>query len=456
MANKGTIPDVDLNKLPPQSIEAEQAVLGAMLINEKVISGILEIIDAAYFYKEAHRDIFSVIVDLFHNRKNIDIVTVSEELKKKGELQDAGGVVYLANLVDNVPATSNSIAYAKIVKEKGILRSLINSSFQILSLCYGAREDSSTILDKSERLIFEISVRRIEGGYVHIKEVIKDSIELIDSLYQKKSHVTGIPTGFKELDVKTSGLHAGDLVVMAGRPSMGKSSFVGCVAENMAVEHNIPVGFFSLEMSKEQLVQRFLCSHAKVDAHKLRTGFLSPSDWPLLTSSAGRLSEAPLYIDDTPAINIFELRARARRMCSHHNIQVIIVDYLQLIRGAGRSESRQQEISAVSQSLKALAKELSLPVIAVSQLSREAEKREDHRPRLSDLRESGAIEQDADLVALLFREDYYDPDTDRKGIAELNIAKQRNGPTGVIELGFVREYMKFVDLDFTRMEEEVQ
>jgi len=456
MANKGTIPDVDLNKLPPQSIEAEQAVLGAMLINEKVISGILEIIDAAYFYKEAHRDIFSVIVDLFHNRKNIDIVTVSEELKKKGELQDAGGVVYLANLVDNVPATSNSIAYAKIVKEKGILRSLINSSFQILSLCYGAREDSSTILDKSERLIFEISDRRIEGGYVHIKEVIKDSIELIDSLYQKKSHVTGIPTGFKELDVKTSGLHAGDLVVMAGRPSMGKSSFVGCVAENMAVEHNIPVGFFSLEMSKEQLVQRFLCSHAKVDAHKLRTGFLSPSDWPLLTSSAGRLSEAPLYIDDTPAINIFELRARARRMCSHHNIQVIIVDYLQLIRGAGRSESRQQEISAVSQSLKALAKELSLPVIAVSQLSREAEKREDHRPRLSDLRESGAIEQDADLVALLFREDYYDPDTDRKGIAELNIAKQRNGPTGVIELGFVREYMKFVDLDFTRMEEEVQ
>lgn len=442
------------DKIPPQNIEAEQAVLGAMLINEKVIPEILEVIDITYFYKDSHKDIFSVIVDLFHNRKNIDIVTVSEQLKKRKQLEGVGGVVYLTHLVDNVPATSNAASYARIVKEKGILRSLIGSALNILSTCYEAKQDASAILDKSERLIFEISDRRIEGGYVHIKEVIKSSIELIDTLYQKKSHVTGVPTGFKEFDIKTSGLHGGDLVVIAGRPSMGKSAFVGCVAEHVAVENNLPVGFFSLEMSKEQLVQRFLCSYAKVDAHKLRTGFLLPSDWPLLTSAAGRLSEAPLFIDDTPALNIFELRAKARRMRSHHDIQLVIVDYLQLIRGSGRPESRQQEISAISQSLKALAKELGVPVIAVSQLSREAEKREDHRPRLSDLRESGAIEQDADVVALLFREDYYEPESEKKGLAELNIAKQRNGPTGMIELGFVREYMKFVNLDFTHIEEE--
>ncbi len=442
------------DKLPPQNIEAEQAVLGAMLLNDKIIPEILEIIDGSYFYKEAHQEIFSAIIDLFHNRKSIDIVTVAEVLKKKGKLEEAGGVVYLTNLVDNVPVASNAVSYAKIVKEKGILRALINSSFQILSLCYEAKEGASSILDKSERLIFEISDRRIEGGYVHIKEVIKSSIELIDTLYQKKSHVTGIPSGFKEFDIRTSGLHPGDLIVIAGRPSMGKSAFVTCLAEYIAVECNIPVGFFSLEMSKEQLVQRFLCSYAKVDAHKLRTGFLSPSDWPLLTAAAGKLSEAPLFIDDTPAINIFELRAKARRMRSHHNIQVIIVDYLQLIRGSGRPESRQQEISEVSQALKALAKELNAPVVAVSQLSREVEKREDHRPRLSDLRESGAIEQDADLVVLLYREEYYEPDTEKKGIAEINIAKQRNGPTGIIELGFVKEYMKFVNLDFTHIEEE--
>ena len=448
-------PNIAQDKIPPQNIEAEQAVLGAMLINEKIIPEILEIIDDTYFYKEAHRQIFSVIVELFHDRKNIDIVTVADVLKKRKKLEEVGGVVYLTNLVDNVPVASNAVSYAKIVKEKGILRALINSSFQILSLCYEAKEDASSILDKSERLIFEISDRRIEGGYVHIKEIIKSSIELIDSLYQKKSHVTGLPTGFKEFDIKTSGLHPGDLIVIAGRPSMGKSAFVTCLAEYIGVECNIPVGFFSLEMSKEQLVQRFLCSYAKVDAHKLRTGFLSPSDWPLLTSAAGKLSEAPLFIDDTPAINIFELRAKARRMRSHHNIQLVIVDYLQLIRGSGRPESRQQEISEVSQALKALAKELDVPVVAVSQLSREVEKREDHRPRLSDLRESGAIEQDADLVVLLYRDDYYDPDSEKKGIAEVNIAKQRNGPTGVIELGFVREYMKFVNLDFVHSEEEL-
>lgn len=455
MRNSNTVKNLNLaNKLPPQNLEAEQAVLGAMLINEKIIPEILEIITGEYFYKQAHKDIFSVIVSLFQGRGNIDIVTVSNELETQGKLEKTGGTVYLTQLVENVPATANAPSYARIVKEKGVLRSLINSSLQILSSCYEGNEKMSDILDKSERLIFKISDKRIEGGYVHIKEIVKSSIELIDALYQNKSHVTGLPSGFTEFDVKTSGFHPGDFVVMAGRPSMGKSAFVGSIAEHLAIDKKIPVGIFSLEMAKEQLVQRFLCSHAKVDAHKLRTGFLSPSDWPLLTSAAGKLSEAPLFIDDTPAINIFELRAKARRMKSHHNIQMVVVDYLQLLRGVGRVESRQQEISSVSQSLKALAKEIKVPVIAVSQLSRDVERREDHRPRISDLRESGAIEQDADLVVMLYRDEYYNPESDKQGIAEVNIAKQRNGPTGVIDLGFVREYMKFVNLDFTHAEEE--
>jgi replicative DNA helicase len=455
MSGKSSLKNFNLtDKLPPQNIEAEQAVLGAMLINEKVIPEILEIINGDYFYKEAHRDIFSIIVNLFENRGNIDIVTVSNELKNQRRLEKVGGAVYLTQLVENVPATSNSPAYARIIKEKGILRSLIESSFEILSSCYQGSGKASEILDKSEKLIFKISDKRIEGGYVHVKEVVKSSIELIDALYQKKSHVTGLPSGFADFDVKTSGFHPGDFIVIAGRPSMGKSAFVCSIAEHVVMDKNVPIGIFSLEMSKEQLVQRFLCSYAKVDAHKLRTGFLSPSDWPLLTSAAGKLSESPLFIDDTPAINIFELRAKARRMKSRHDIQLVVVDYLQLLRGSGYNENRQQEISNISQSLKALAKEIKIPVIAVSQLSRDVERREDHRPRLSDLRESGAIEQDADLVVLLYRDEYYNPESDKKGIAEANISKQRNGPTGVVDLGFVKEYMKFVNLDFSHTEEE--
>ena len=434
------------DKVPPQNLEAEQATLGAMLLNENIIPEILEVLDETFFYKEAHKEIFLTIIDLFHRHANVDIVTVSEELKKRGKLEAIGGAVYLTYLVDNVPSVANAVAYAKIVKEKGILRSLINTSYNILSLAYQDSEDTSAILDKAERLIFEISDRKIEGGYVHIKEVIKDSIEMIDALYQKKSHITGIATGFKDFDIKTSGLQPGDLVVVAGRPSMGKSAFVSCIAEYVAVEEKKGVGFFSLEMSKEQLAQRLLCSHAKVDAHKVRTGFFSVSEWPLLTSAAGRLSEAPLYIDDTPAMSIFELRAKARRLKARHDISLVVVDYLQLLRGRGRAESRQQEISDVSRSLKALAKEINAPVIAVSQLSRAVEARTDHRPQLSDLRESGAIEQDADLVVLLLREEYYNPTEDNRGLAEVIIAKQRNGPTGSIFLGFAREYMKFFDL----------
>jgi len=435
-----------LDKIPPQNIEAEMATLGAMIIDEKSISEILEIADESYFYREEHKIIFKSIISLFDARKKIDILTISEDLAKKKTLEKAKGVAYLTTLADFVPASANAAYYAHIVKEKGILRCLLGCANQIASFVYKGEEEVNNILDRAEKLIFEISDRRIEGGYVHIKDIIKDGIELIESLYHKKSHVTGIPTGFKDFDLKTAGLQKGDLIIAAGRPSMGKSAFVVSIADYVAVEEKIPVAIFSLEMSKEQLMQRFLCLEAKVEVNRVRTGFLTPSEWPILTSAAGKLSEAPIYIDDAPAINVFELRAKARRLKAHHNIQLILVDYLQLIRGMRRGDNRQQEISDISQGLKALAKELSVPIIAVSQLSRAVESREGHRPKLSDLRESGAIEQDADVVVLLFREEYYNPSEDNRGIAEVIIAKQRNGPVGSINLTFLKEYTKFADM----------
>ena len=435
-----------LDKIPPQNIEAEMAVLGAMIIDESVIADCLEVLAQEDFYKTEHKLIFASLFSLFDANKKIDLLTLSEDLTGKKTLERAGGSSYLATLSDFVPTSANCVNYARIVKEKSVLRSLISSATQIAASVYGQEEDVTSLLDKAERLIFEISDRRLEHSYVHIKDIIKDGIELIESLYHKKSHVTGVPTGFSDFDIKTAGLQPGDLTIVAGRPSMGKSAFATSIAEHVAVSEKIPVGIFSLEMSKEQLMQRFLCAEAKVDMHKLRTGFLAPSQWPILTAAASRLSEAPIYIDDTPAITIFELRAKARRLRSHHGIKLILVDYLQLIRGGRRMDSRQQEISDISQSLKALAKELNVPIIAISQLSRAVESRQDHRPQLSDLRESGAIEQDADVVVLLLREEYYNPTEENKGRAEVIIAKQRNGPVGTVELGFIREFMKFVSL----------
>ncbi len=440
----------DLEKLPPQNIEAEMAVLGAMLLDENAISDVLENIKEHDFYKGGHGIIFSSIVSLFDSRKKVDILTVSEDLTKKKLLERVGGASYLTTLTDFVPAATNAAYYSHIVKEKSILRSLIRNAGQILSLSYNQEEEVTSILDKAERLIFEISSRRAEGGYVHIKEILKDSIEVIESLYHKKTHITGVPTGFIDFDRKTAGLQQGDLIIVAARPSMGKSAF-GCnIAEYVAVEQKIPVAFFSLEMSRQQLIQRFLCSQAKVDIHKLRTGFLSPAEWPHLTNAAGKLSIAPIYLDDTPTMTIFEIRAKARRLCAHYNIGLLIIDYLQMIYSGRRGDSRQQEISEISRALKALAKELNLPVIAISQLSRAVESRQDHRPQLSDLRESGALEQDADVVVLLLREEYYNPTEENKGIAEAIIAKQRNGPVGTVQLSFIKEYMKFVNLSNLR------
>ncbi|MBD3246509.1 MAG: replicative DNA helicase [Candidatus Omnitrophica bacterium] len=435
-----------LEKIPPQNLEAEMATLGAMLINEESIPEVLETLTEDAFYKDAHRIIFSAVIELFDQRKKVDILTVSEMLSRKKLLEAAGGAAYLTTLSDFVPTAAHAGHYAQIVREKSILRFLIHNATQIVSLAYKEEGEVSGVLDRAEKLIFEISDRRVEGGYSHIKDIIKDGIELIESLYHKKSHITGIPTGFRDFDVRTAGLQKGDFIVMAGRPSMGKSALATTIAEHVAVNEKQPVVIFSLEMSKEQLMQRFLCSQAKVNIQKLRTGFLAPSEWPVLTSAAGRLSEAPLFIDDTPAMSIFELRAKARRLKAHHDIKLILVDYLQMMRGPRRGESRQQEISEISQSLKALAKELAVPVIGLSQLSRAVEMRTDHRPQLSDLRESGAIEQDADVVVLLLREEYYDPTPENKGMAEVIIAKQRNGPVGSIHLGFMKEFMKFVNL----------
>jgi len=441
-----SIKDISLEKVPPQNLEAEIAVLGSMLIEEEAIGQAVETAKASFFYRDAHKKIFQAIVDLYSSNKAVDLVTLTEELKKRGALEEVGGAAYLTELTAAVPTAANVAHYAKIVKEKAILRNLINTATQIVAQSYDGQQDANVLLDKAERLIFDISGSQLQGISVSIKDIVKDSIEAIEGFYRRKAHVTGLPTGFDDLDMMTAGLHGGELIVIAGRPSMGKSALSACIAEYVGVQEQKPVSIFSIEMSKEQLVQRMLCSHARVELQKARSGFLTQSDWPKLVTAAGRLAEAPIYIDDSAALTALELRAKARRMKSRHNIELIIVDYLQLMTGSTNIENRQQEISEISRSLKALAKELNLPLIAVSQLSRAPEKRETFRPRLSDLRESGAIEQDADVVMLLFREEYYNPKETNKGIAEVIVAKQRNGPVGSQNLIFLSEYTKFENL----------
>ncbi len=436
-----------LDKLPPQNLDAEMAVLGSMIMDEDAVSSATEKLDASCFYKDTHRKIFQAISDLYNANKAVDLITLADELKKDNSLEDVGGVSYLALLANAVPTAANINHYAGIVREKYILRTLINNSTKIITVCHESDGNIAEVVDTAERLIFEVSDRRNQGSYIHLKEIVKDSIETIDRLYQNKAHVTGIPTGYIDFDIKTAGLQPSDLIIVAGRPSMGKSAFALGIAEYAGVVEKVPTAIFSLEMSKEQLVQRMLCSHARVDAHKVRTGYLATSDWPRLTAAAGKLSESPIFIDDTPAISVMELRARARRLKSHHDIKLIILDYMQLMRGSLTSmESRQQEISEISRSLKALARELSVPVVAISQLSRAVESRTDHRPQLSDLRESGAIEQDADVVVLILREEYYNPTPDNQGVAEAIIAKQRNGPVGSVKMAFIKEFTRFDNL----------
>ncbi len=430
----------------PQNLEAEKSVLGAMMIDNEAVGIVLEILDESWFYEESHRLIYSAILQLYNNHKNIDLITLSDHLKGQSLLEAVGGITYLTQLIDFVPSSANVEHYAQIVKEKGILRKLIRNATQIVSESYDSRENVEELVDMAEQLIFEVADLEQRRAAVHIKDLVKQSIETIDQLYGRKEHVTGVPTGFIDLDRVTSGLQKSDLIIIAGRPSMGKSALALSMVDHIGVNAKKGVALFSLEMSKEQLVQRMLCSQARVDAQKVRTGFLSPSDWPKLTAAAGKLSTAPIFIDDTPALSTLELRAKARRLKSNYDIQLIVVDYLQLMRSSYRAESRQQEISEISRSLKDLARELRVPLIALSQLSRAVESRQDHRPQLADLRESGAIEQDADLVGLLIREEYYVPTEENRGVAELIIAKQRNGPTDTIKMAFIKEFMRFENL----------
>ena len=434
-----------IGKIPPQSNDAELAVLGSMLLDKEAIGHAIELLEPSFFYKEAHAKIYATIINLYDKNKAVDIVTLVEQLRNSNALEDAGGPAYIASITSAIPTSANIVHYAKIVKEKAILRNLISTATQIVSETYDNVSTVDALLDKAERMIFDITTNKVEAKVTSIKDIIKSSIETIDNLYQRKENITGIATGFHDLDVMTAGLQKSDLIIVAGRPSMGKSALVSCIAEHIGVVEKAPIAFFSLEMAKQQLVQRMLCSHARVDAHKVRTGFLSQSDWPKLVNAAGKLSESPIYIDDTPGVSALELRAKARRLKAQYDIGLVVVDYLQLMQGSVGIESRQQEISDISRSLKALARELNVPLIAVSQLSRAVEQRADRRPQLSDLRESGAIEQDADLVVLLLREEYYTPTEENKGVAEIIIAKQRNGPVGSLKLTFINEYTRFAD-----------
>ena len=441
--------DTSFEKLPPRSDEAEMAVLGSMLLEENAISQAIELLDGPCFYKDTHRKIFTTIIEVYNQNKPVDLVTITEQLKKKNILEEVGDASYIASLTQIVPTAANIRHYAKIVREKYVLRSLITTGTQIVSEAYSPESGAEDLLDKAEKLIYDINTRKTDTSSVPIKEIIKDSIETIDRLYQRKENITGVATGFHEFDIQTAGLQPSDLIIIAGRPSMGKSALASCIAEHAGVIEKVPTVIFSLEMAKEQLTQRMLCSHARVDFHKVRTGFLSQSDWPKLTNAAGKLAESSLFIDDTPSISALELRAKARRLKSQYNIGLIIVDYLQLMcgsRGQTTTDNRQQEISDISRALKALARELSVPVVAISQLSRAVEARADKRPQLSDLRESGAIEQDADVVVLLLREEYYNSTPENKGMAELIIAKQRNGPVGSLSLAFIKEYTRFENL----------
>jgi len=441
-----------LRKVPPQSLDAEESVLGGILFDMHALDRVIEVLGVDDFYRESHRKIFRAMLALSEKGEPIDLITLSDTLKARGELQEIGGATYLAELVDKVPSAANIAHYARIVREKAILRHLINVCNEVSSRCYSGQEDIEPFLDEAERLIFDVSEKRVRPSFFKMGDLIMDTIKTVERLFERKELVTGVPTGFLDLDRLTAGLQSSDLIIVAARPSMGKTSFVLNVAQYVALHANIPVGLFSLEMSKEQLVLRMLCSEARVDNAKVRTGYLGERDFPRLAMAAGRLAEAPIYIDDTPGQNVLELRAKARRLKREANIGLVIIDYLQLMRGLTTQENRTQELSEISRSLKSLSKELNVPVIALSQLNRQVEQRADRRPIMSDIRESGSIEQDADVIMFIYRDEVYKQDSQDEGIAEIIIGKQRNGPTGTVRLAFRREYTRFDNLTIDAVE----
>jgi len=438
-------------RVPPQAVEVEAAVLGAMLLDQEGIPAVQEIIDDTAFYRDAHRKIYNAIVALYERNEPTDLLTLTTELNKRQQLADVGGAFYLAGLVDNVSTAANIEYHAKIVFEKSMSRKLINASTQIAQRAYEATENAEDLLDEAEQMIFALSERKLSRGFTHLNPILHDTFENIERLHAHSSSVTGVATGFTKLDEMTAGFQPGDLIIIAARPSMGKTALCLNIARNASIDGKIGVGIFSLEMASHQLAQRMLCSEARVDSHLMRTGRLPGDAWSNLSIAVGSLAQAPIFIDETPAISVTEVRSRARRLISEHdNLGLLIIDYLLLMRGPREAESRQQEISAISRNLKALAKELNIPIVALSQLSRAVESRGDgqKRPQLSDLRESGAIEQDADVVLFIYRPSRYDQvEEHEKNRTEIIIGKQRNGPTGTVELVFLDHYAAFENLE---------
>lgn len=444
MEQQNTAPQAEIfQNVPPHDDAAELAVLGAMFLDREAASLALEMLTGEDFYRPDHRQVFEAAEELYHSGVPIDMITVKNKLEEKQVFDQIGGLPFLANISTSVGSSANMRHYAAIVEEKSVLRRLIRTANNISQMSYEGKTDVNAIMDTAEKGIFDIMQNRHSDQFHHIRDIAVDSIEKIEDIYRSKGKLTGVPTGFVDFDQKTAGLQKSDLILLAARPSMGKTAFALNIIQNAAIRSNVPTAVFSLEMSREQLVNRMLCSEAMLDAQRLRTGELTDSDWADLIQAMGPLSQAPIYIDDTPGVTPMEVRSKCRRLKVEKGLGLIVIDYLQLMSGNNRNDSRQQEISEISRSLKAIAREMEAPVIALSQLSRACEQRADHRPMLSDLRESGAIEQDADVVAFLYRDEYYFPDTEKKNQAELIIAKQRNGPTGTVDLTWMGQYTKF-------------
>ncbi|HIV74112.1 MAG TPA: replicative DNA helicase [Candidatus Pseudogracilibacillus intestinigallinarum] len=435
-------------RTPPHNIEAEQAVIGAVFLEAEAFSTAAERLTSKDFFRASHQVIFQAMYELFEKGEPIDLVSVTILLTNKGEIDVAGGAVYLTEVAESVPTAANIDYYARIVEEKALLRRLIKTATDIVTESFDKEDSVESVLDTAEKSILEVANKKNTGAFKPIKDVLINVYENIEQLHHQEDEVTGIPTGFTDLDRMTAGFQRNDLIIVAARPSVGKTAFALNIAQNVAVRANENVAIFSLEMGAEQLVQRMLCAEGNIDSQRLRTGKLEQEDWGKLTMAMGSLSHAGIYIDDTPGVRVTDIRSKCRRLKQEHGLGMIIIDYLQLIQGSeGSQENRQQEVSEISRSLKGLARELEVPLIALSQLSRGVESRQDKRPMMSDLRESGSIEQDADIVGFLYRDDYYDKESEQQNIIEIILAKQRNGPTGTVELAFVKEYNKFVDLD---------
>jgi replicative DNA helicase len=433
--------------VPPQNLDAEESVLGAMMLSPGAIGAVSEILDAGDFYRESHAKIYRAALSLYARGEPVDAITLVDVLEERSELEDTGGRVRIHELAALVPAAANAAHYARIVREMATLRGLIRTGQEIARLGWERPGETDVLVDRAEQILFDLSQDRVTTEFAHIDQLLKESFERITQLYEAGADVTGTATGFKELDRLTSGFQPGNLVIVAARPSMGKSALGLCMAANLAVREGVPVGIFTLEMSKSEVTQRLMCSEAKVESQRLRTGKLAVDDWPRLTAACDKLAKAPIYVDDTGSINLMEIRSKARRLKSlEPNLGLILIDYLQLMTSGVTAENRVQEVSQISRSLKVLARDLDVPILAMSQLSRAVEQRHDKRPILSDLRESGSIEQDADLVMFIYRDEYYSDESDQQGIAEVNVAKHRNGPTDGIKLSFLKRYAKFSDL----------